>query len=120
MLEWNVSECADVQGLLTDEERMLSQTLAYFSAVAGVDWRITEANAGEWFVRVAFYQALFGPLFLRPVGKDAAEWVDISEEDIRRRVGMYLGGCMKKETRKAWVTRVSARFTDASQKEFSS
>jgi hypothetical protein len=120
MLEWNVQECADMQGLLDGEEGMISQTLAYFSCVAGVDWRITEKNAGEWFVRIAFYERLYGPLRHR-VGKDGrTEYVNVTEEDIRRRVGMYLGGCMKQETRRAWRLRVSARFMDDREEQFHS
>ena len=119
MLEWNVSECVAFAELLEGEQAVVTETLAVFSMIAGVDWRITEANAGEWFARVSFYETMFGPLRYRPTSEhDGFDYVRMTMEDIRARIGFWSNGMTKKETRKQWTARVAERFMLEREKEY--
>ena len=111
MLEWNVSECAGVEDLIEGEQAVITEALAMFSMVAGVGWTITDANAGEWFARVSFYETLFGPLRYRP-GKNGKgfEYVPMTLGDIHARIGFWSNGMAKAETRKQWTARIADRF----------
>lgn len=115
-LEWNFSNCADmdlVGGFIEgrEEEGIITQSLAFFSMIAGVGWSITEENADEWWCRVAFYEALNGPLRYRPTADGTGvEYVPMTREDIQARIGFWSNGTSKKETRRQWTARISEQF----------
>lgn len=73
---------------------------------AGVGGEITENNADELVLRVAFYQQLNGALLRRGNGEPWA----VTPEDVLRHVGLSATWGFRKQTRSAWLKWVSERW----------
>lgn len=86
-----------------------AQTLGFVLGMLGVGDRVTESNAAEVARRLALYEAAEGSLCrMRDPETGELSPAPFTLEDVTRLVGLSTNWGMKRESRKAWMSRVLA------------
>jgi hypothetical protein len=119
-LTWDITKCAEVKRLVRSKrERVITDALVWYAMFTDIGWRITEANAPEFYARIRFLERLGDPLVSVPArtpsGRLAKKHAHpytvpyyITPEDVARRVGMSIN--VSPEAQRKWAGRKAKRF----------
>jgi hypothetical protein len=99
-LNWDMKKVSDVESLHeSSSEWAISETIIFATMIVDLG-SITEKNIDEWEWRLAFYQAIYGPL-MRKDGKPHF----LVRENVERRMGLKVNVVDRK--RNEWLKKIA-------------
>jgi len=115
-LNWSVKNVKDSESLFVHDVRFegegdylnsKTESLIWFTMVAGLPSTITEESAADWFARISFYEKVHGTYCVK-LDEDRTITRDpFTPEDIVRNIGLSTNGNGRKETWGQFVKRVT-------------
>ena len=121
-LHWNLSKIKDNETVCFYEKdgaramKGVTETLIWATMIVGLP-DITEKNAEEFYFRIRFYERTQGALRTRfsADGEDITP-VFVSADEVRKHIG--LGTNASRETRPAWIKRMSMHIDRDAKREW--
>lgn len=105
-LDFNYSKVKDHDTVMFDEKDMMkpvSEVIIWRMMHTGIDWELTESNAGEFYARCKFLDALWGQLLIRPEGDSS-----LTPEEVQAHIGLHVN--VAPETRSKFTKRVMENY----------
>lgn len=103
-LNWDISDCANSEELLTEEQWPMTEFMIFSTMIVGIG-KITEENVSEYYSRIRFYERLNGHFFKTKDEFGNFEGKDFPPSELKKYIGLRAN--VSYEETEGWISRIS-------------